>query len=98
MTLYSRGAYAERKAKKELEKAGFLVIRAAGSKGPVDLVAISTGEVLAIQVKSHDAPLTSNERDRLHEIAQRTPANTHIEVWTYGPSGALEVIRYQRDG
>lgn len=54
MTNYSRGAAYERKVKKEYEEAGFLVIRSAGSKGPVDLVAIYPGfdqYVVLIQCK-----------------------------------------------
>lgn len=40
MTNYSRGATFERKIKKEYEGDGWYVIRSAGSRGPVDLVAI----------------------------------------------------------
>ena len=40
MTNYSRGAAFERKVKKVYEEKGYTVVRAAGSKGPIDLVAI----------------------------------------------------------
>lgn len=40
MNRYLKGRRYEYKIKKELEKEGWLVIRSAGSHGPVDLVAI----------------------------------------------------------
>lgn len=46
---YARGAIYERTVKKELEREGFFVIRSAGSKSPVDLVAIKGGFFELIQ-------------------------------------------------
>lgn len=55
MTQYRRGADFERKTKKEWEANGWFVVRSAGSKGPVDLVAIQRGvgesDVVLIQCK-----------------------------------------------
>ena len=42
MTNYSRGADFERAVKKDLEKRGWVVVRAAGSHGVMDLVALFT--------------------------------------------------------
>lgn len=42
MTQYRRGADFERQLKRYLEGLGYFVIRSAGSKGPVDLVAFDT--------------------------------------------------------
>lgn len=51
MANYRRGYRAELAAKKELEAQGFTVLRAAGSKGPFDLVAFNKDVVRFIQVK-----------------------------------------------
>lgn len=48
---YRRGYRAELAARAELEKQGYLVVRAAGSKGPVDLVAVGPDGVRLIQVR-----------------------------------------------
>ena len=53
---YRRGAEAERLCGKILERAGYWVIRAAGSRGVVDLVALRPGRVLGIQVKRGRSP------------------------------------------
>lgn len=51
---YRRGRDFEYRTKKKLEDAGFLVVRAAGSKGPADLVAFKEGELLFVQCKIGD--------------------------------------------
>lgn len=65
LTNYSRGAAFERKIKKQYEEAGWFVVRAAGSKGPVDLVAVLMQDdyidVLLIQCKAQKP--TKRERD-----------------------------------
>jgi hypothetical protein len=55
---YLRGRRAEYAAKKILESWGYTVIRAAGSKGPYDLVGIDEGiqEVRALQIKATSSP------------------------------------------
>lgn len=47
-----RGVRIERKAKGELEENGYFVIRSAGSKGALDLIAINQTEILLIQLKT----------------------------------------------
>jgi Holliday junction resolvase len=49
----------EYRAKRKLEQMGFTVIRAAASKGPMDLVAINpaTREIWMVQVKKSHVPL-----------------------------------------
>ena len=48
---YEVGTKYEYRAKKELEKEGYLVIRSAGSHSPFDLVALGALEVNFIQIK-----------------------------------------------
>jgi Holliday junction resolvase len=49
----------EYKAKGQLEKMGFVVVRMAASKGPMDLVAINpaTKEIWLVQVKKGHVPV-----------------------------------------
>lgn len=51
MTAYRAGYAKEQECRKRLEKAARLVVRSAGSKGCVDLVAIYGLSVLLVQVK-----------------------------------------------
>lgn len=50
---YRKGARYERRAKEELEADGWIVTRAAGSKGAADLIAV---KVRQIQVKAVNRP------------------------------------------
>jgi Holliday junction resolvase len=58
-TPYMIGRDIEYRAKQKLEQMGFTVIRAAASKGPMDLVAINpaTREIWMVQVKKSHVPL-----------------------------------------
>lgn len=47
----ARGASFERKVAAALTADGYLVVRAAGSHGPADLIAIKFGQVLFVQAK-----------------------------------------------
>lgn len=49
---YARGAERERRVAGRLRARGWDVIRSAGSKGPIDLLAYRRGEVLAVSVKA----------------------------------------------
>jgi len=48
---YARGAAFERAVRHHLEDDGYDVIRSAGSKGAIDIVAMKPGELLFIQCK-----------------------------------------------
>lgn len=57
MRSYRKGYRYEQKARKQLEAAGYNVIRSAGSKGPADLVAVKVTmegyvQILYVQVKA----------------------------------------------
>src|SRR5262245_8111951 len=51
MSRASQGASFERQVRGLLEGLGWYVTRAAGSRGPVDLLAVGPGEVLFVQAK-----------------------------------------------
>ena len=73
------GADAERSLKKQLEAESYLVVRAAASKGPVDLVAMDRRRTMLIQVK-RGRRAGPSERQILQELAARLPGR---QVWLY---------------
>ncbi len=90
---YRRGAEYERRARKALEAAGYTVVRAAGSKGPWDLVAVNeqdpTERVRCIQVKVVASPADAGRHIRRFQptspsrLDRRT--TYHTELWIYIP-------------
>jgi holliday junction resolvase Hjr len=70
VTTYERGRSFEWKVAKDLTDNGYLVIRAAGSKGAADLVAFKPGEVLFIQCKTGGAgECAPSEWNEFHRLA-----------------------------
>ena len=83
-TNYAPGRQAEYWARNELRDIGYLVLRMAGSKGPVDLVAIGPQNVMLVQVKriqSGEVPSFDRELAELREIAK--PAGVFCELWAW---------------
>lgn len=56
MSQYSDGRRREYKVRDLLAEAGYDIVRSAGSKGAIDLVAIKTGQILFVQVKTTTPP------------------------------------------
>lgn len=71
MKPYEKGRRAEWRVRSVLEEDGYVVVRSAASKGPIDLVAIhpEKREILLIQVKSGRSRLSREERERLASLA-----------------------------
>ena len=69
MTNYSRGATFERDVKKDMERHGWLVTRAAGSHGLWDLKAIAPGPIVALVQCKRDGRLAIDDRRSLRDIA-----------------------------
>ena len=70
MSTATSGRRREHNVRDHLTANGYLVIRAAGSKGAVDLVAFKPGETLFVQVKPADAgTIPPADRARLLEWA-----------------------------
>lgn len=79
---YQAGYVLERAARTLLTVNGYLVIRASGSKGPADLVALKPGEVLLIQCKASERQrLGPAERAELHGAAQLAGATALACRW-----------------
>lgn len=93
MTQYAKGRRLEWKVRKDLVGNGYLVVRAAGSKGDTkaDLIAIKPGQILFVQVKD-DGALPPAEWDRLVEVAGWVGAIPVLAA----KGGRGEGIRYTR--
>lgn len=74
---YARGSNFERRVKRHYEDRGFFVIRAAGSHGPVDLIAISKLQTMLIQCKL-DGAASLADRERLANLAYTLDAQALI--------------------
>lgn len=89
---YERGVRWERKLKKQFESAGYIVLRTAGSHGPVDLVCIgSCGNVNFIQCKVVKTKAQANnlikkfQKDlplpRNNAVGEATDYLQYIYIW-----------------
>jgi len=78
---YQRGRAREYRVMKALEKASYHCVRAAGSKGLFDIVAICKEGIRLIQVKLNKGP-TAEERKAL-SVFSNLPSNAVKEVWTF---------------
>lgn len=81
----SRGADSERRARKNLEAAGYVVVKSGGSLGCFDLIAINVLGIRGIQVKrdqhgTHTYP-AAVERMREEMAALPLPSNMTGELW-----------------
>lgn len=80
MSRYDKGARAERRAREELEEAGWLVVRSAGSKGLYDLWAL---KILLVQVKSTEKPQAwTAELEQMLESLPRGPG-VERQLWCW---------------
>jgi len=89
MSNYSRGRAAEYRAKVALERAGYCVVRAAGSKGPADLVAFDNVSIRLISVKVN-CYASAGEREQLQLLP--APQNASREIWRYASGCSWPVI------
>lgn len=85
MTQYQRGALAERWAKQELIDCGFhTVVRAAGSRGVFDLVAIGENAIKLVQVKRvQSGPMPSFSEDLAVMREVQVPECCSRELWIW---------------
>jgi len=80
MNAKAKGARRERQARMILETAGYFVVKAGGSLGCWDLVALGPQGARLVQVKSNERPRPA-ERERL-ALFPRLPYCTK-EVWVF---------------
>ena len=77
---YNGGRKLEYEAMADLTGNGYILIRAAGSHGPADLVAVKPGETLVIQCK-RDGYVTPPERAKLILLAIWMGATPLVAWW-----------------
>ncbi len=79
MSSYARGRRLEYQARNLLIARGYTVVRSAGSKGPVDLVAWNERHVLFIQVKANGQVRSADKQKLLgFPIPKR---GAYREIW-----------------
>ena len=93
MSHYRKGAKAERRAKRELEAKGYVVTRAAGSKGGADLIAVL---VRQIQVKAGPPKAWTAELDDMEAGLPSAPGMTR-ELWHWVDGCGWEKHEIDRD-
>ena len=69
-TQYARGRAFEYRVKSLLEKHGYFVMRSAGSRSPVDLVAFRETQTIFIQCKRHGA-IDRNDVNILYDLSMK---------------------------
>lgn len=69
MSNYSDGRRFEYKVRDALAADGYFLIRAAGSKGLIDLVAFKPGQMLFVQAKRRDGNIGPGSRGALMDLA-----------------------------
>lgn len=92
MSNYAAGRRVEWAVRDDLARNGYTVFRAAGSKGPADLIALKDGEVLFVNVKRDTLPSPA-ERAALLALARLLPG-VGAAIWAHKPAG--DPIRYRR--
>ena len=81
MNAKRKGTRNEHKTIRDLERSGYSCIRAAGSLGPFDIVAVSPLGVRLIQVKSNRPP-SGIEKEAIEDF-RCMPPNATKEVWLW---------------
>ena len=90
MNAKAKGARAEHKAMRLLEAAGYSCVRAGGSLGMFDVIAIGPQDVRCLQVKSGKEYCSHLERELLTECPM--PANCSREVWRFPDRCRVPII------
>lgn len=85
-----KGRRLEYRARDILERAGYLVVRSAGSHGPFDLVAISSLGVRLVQVKANH--VGEAEMESLRDL-RGCPPNSSREVWLFKDRQVEPIIK-----
>ncbi len=85
MSNYKKGRALEYKARDDLEKMGYFVVRSAGSHGQVDLVALKRvtmigPDVMLVQCKANDNGKPSSEKKALVKLAHLISLSIHCNV------------------
>lgn len=89
---YLAGRNAEYRAKRALIAHGYhTVIRAAGSKGPFDLIGLGKTYIALVQVK-RGRRISKRERAELFALTAQLPSFCTVEIWRYKPGERHPVV------
>ncbi len=81
---YKRGYRAELRAKYQLEKYGYIVMRSAASKGPFDLIGIRKSDIVGVQVKVTQRLSEKRNLDEMDKLTKiPAPENMRKELWVW---------------
>jgi Holliday junction resolvase len=81
---YAKGRRREYRVQQILELAGYQTIRAASSKGCVDVVALKRGSIRLVSVKSGSAYASGIERETLRSLASDVGGYmVSVEIWRF---------------
>jgi Holliday junction resolvase len=97
VTQYDRGRRFEHAVRADLTTNGYDVVRSAGSKTKVDLVAFKTGQVLLIQCKI-DGRCSPAERADLLRLAAMLPCAVPVIAWKRPRARAVHYSRITGPG
>ena len=90
MTNYAQGRRAEYRTMRLLESLGYICTRSASSKGPWDVVGVSSSDVVLVQVKTGKSGPSRAEVEELREL--KRPQNCRIFLhWWKERTSAPEV-------
>jgi Holliday junction resolvase len=85
-----KGAEAERKAARLLTASGFVCVRAAGSRGLIDLIAFSSTNIRLLQIKCGAATCSPAEKEQLRLLPR--PSCATVEVCRFKPRARSPLI------
>ena len=88
----AKGTRLEHRTIRLLEAVGYSCIRAAGSLGPFDLVAVNRLGSRFIQVKANDWPRPA-ERETMRLAARNLPPDSLVECWRWDDRSRQPQIR-----
>lgn len=89
MGSYSKGRQLEYDARDRLIALGYYVIRSAGSKGIIDLVALGPTDTILVQVKKKGAEYDKKNLDKLRRL--QVVEGTRKELWIRIPYKGWDV-------
>lgn len=95
MTRYARGADFERETRDVLLALGFWTMRAAGSHGKVDVLAIRPESLLLIQCKI-DGKCSPAERKEVIRVAGLNPLGIPLVAYRHKEGRAAATVRFYR--
>jgi Holliday junction resolvase len=91
---YKTGYRAERRAIAKLVKQGYFVIRSAGSKTPVDILALRGNEIKLIQVKVMAKKRESELKKAIEELLKiKTHRSWKKELWIWLKGKGFEILK-----